>query len=500
MSTLSPQDLFSLSDRDVRAAVQSQHLLQLQGSPSVRDVFFGGARAAVGPHDPVFVDDTASALVCSSIAMSSLYRFRDCVNPAAAETLWRTNLAVDNPKAIAEGQLLYGWAYPKQCKSANATFEAYMTDGAAKWAQELASHVITDAFINVTMNKEIFGQPNWLEQLNHLFYKLYRLDPAHIDPVLSKWKAAFPDKHIVQNWDRRNFIPYMGFEKVPELFLSSVNAAIGQRTQQGTRFKTGFSQPGSGTSRGFYEPIYHFGHDVQQFLQARPKQLNLTTGAQPDNVEGGSSSCFVAGTPIHMADGSVLPIEQVGESHVVLTKDGQSATHSDETVALVLDRPTLVYGIDDGATAEEPFFSGGHLFHTDDGWKAIDVDVAHIENPGRAVGTLSAGDVIYRIRSLAPFTYERVTIRGFTAAVIQPGEKLYGLHLVDGHRSYHAHGYLVGMNYPVLTAKRLRDGLEKLTVQERRYLAARLEPALPLLRYALGDFIEEPIRQALSEH
>jgi hypothetical protein len=47
-----------------------------------------------------------------------------------------------------------------------------------------------------------------------------------------------------------------------------------------------------------------------------------------------------------------------------------------------------------------------------------------------------------------------------TSRILDLGTKLYDLHLLDGHRSYHANGYVVAMNYLQITEHRLREGFE----------------------------------------
>jgi hypothetical protein len=500
MATLSAQDLFELSDQDVKVSVTNQFILQLQNSRSVRPIFFNSVPPAIQAKNIKFVDSLACAFVSSCIGRSSLYGFANCVNETVADNYWKTNLSYSS--AIAEGQSLYSWAFPDHCKSANASFRDYLNDGGQKWAQNLAAHVTTDPFINDTVNKLLMGQANWLEQLNLVFYKLYRLDSTRIDPVINKWKQAFPDKGIIQNWQNYNFVPAANFADVANGFLGSVNNAISVSTVTDTRQCSNPVSAAGIPPSHFDVDILTYGLAVQEFLRGSPSKLGLTTNNSPDNVKGGCPSlfgCFVAGTPVQLADGSSLPIEQIKESHIILTKDGKSATHSDESVVQVLSRPIFIYGIDDGVNSDKPFFSGGHLFHTPQGWKAIEVDVAHAENPGRVVGKLSVGDVVYRIKSVNPFVYEETAIKAFTVSVAQQGEKLFGLHLVDGHRSYHAHNYLVGMNYPVMTAKRLKDGFQKLTPHERRHLAEHLKPVFPLIEHALGKFSEIALREALTE-
>jgi len=201
----------------------------------------------------------------------------------------------------------------------------------------------------------------------------------------------------------------------------------------------------------------------------------------------------VAGTPVLLAGGSTKNIEAVAEGDDVIAEHGAVSTRSDETVLIPLEDDEEIYGINE----LEPFFSAGHLFLTAEGWKAIDPATALEENPtGRIVGRLEVGDVVFRVASLEPFAYERVRIERIATRTLSAGAMLHGLHLL-GARSYHAHGFCVAMNYPMLTAKRFADGVAKLSADERRLLATQLESVMPLLKKALGSFIEAPLRRAL---
>jgi hypothetical protein len=230
-----------------------------------------------------------------------------------------------------------------------------------------------------------------------------------------------------------------------------------------------------------------------------PKQLGLLTGGGPTNLgESHPLSCFVEGTPVHLADGRRVPIDSIAEGDRVLTRDGGVAIQTGETVVLELTEDTTVYGFDDGTAPTEPFFSAGHMFWTAEGWKAIDPSIPRIENPDREVKKLEPGDSVYRLKATEPVSYEEVTITAFTEKVLPAGARLYGLHLVDGPRSYHANGYLAAMNYPILTKKRLVDGCRQLTESELRVLERHLSPVMPLLNVVVGPFVESALDDVLS--
>src|SRR5581483_3197304 len=297
--------------------------------------------------------------------------------------------------------------------------------------------------------------------------------------VLSVWQHAYPDKGVVQMWQSYNYVPAPAFHN--DEFMGQVATAISVR-------EIVPSYDEFGTTYDVY------GGAVWRFLLGRPKALGLTTGQHPNNIRYPSIKGFVAGTPVQLADGRRVPIESVKQGDVVLARDGATGTRSDESVVARLESDTIIYGIND----DEPFFGPGRLFWTDAGWKALEPAIGREENPSRQIGKLQEGDVVFRLVQHEPPCYEQVKIQRFSRRVLPAGALLYGLHLEEA-RSYHAHGFCVGMNYPVITEQRLSAGLSKLSHEERRFLARQLKPALPLLAKAIGNFIEGPLQRTLGE-
>ena len=500
--TLSTQGLLALPDAAVTAAVTSQFTAQLKCSPSVKGYFFD-ATDSVNPQDPTFVDNLAVAFVCSAIARSSLYGFAATVNMAAADSYWQTNLADTSAPAVAEGQALYGWAFPDYCKADGVSFRDYMNDDPTGWAQKLTQYVTTAPFIDTMVNK-IFADPGWLDQLNLILYKIQRLDPNSATDAVAVWQKAYPDKGIVQNWENRNFIPEANFTEIPDQFLAAVNLQIAQ-------VYTYTQQPADTGAGGWSQPVYGW-LVAYQFLgvqppypdmdwnqNSAPRRLGFLSGAGPANLGQSSPlSCFVAGTLVHLADGRRVSIESIGKGDRVLTQDGGVAFQSRETVVIEVAEDTPIFGFDDGTSKTDAFFSAGHLFWTAEGWKALDPHTALVENPDRHIGQLKEGDRVFRLESTDPLSYEEVVIAGFTKGVLPAGGKLFGLHLLDGARSYHADGYLAGMNYPVITKKRLVDGCRRLTGSELKILEQHLRPVMPLLNVVAGPFVESALHEVLA--
>jgi hypothetical protein len=501
MPQLTTDDLYALRDDDVLDAVRAQFAQQLKNSPSVKATFFATEAPALSPADTGSTDELATALVCSSIGSSSLYGFSKCINAPASDQFWQGRLVDSNAQAVVAGQQLYQTNFPDLCRSKNASFRDYQRDGGTKWAAALAGKVTADPFINTEMQK-ILAQPGWLAALNLVFFKIQQLDPQFVDGVLDKWNQAYPDKSIARTWDHKTFIPYQNFTQVPDQFIGSVNSAIAVKTQTDRIYIPGQGGMAATGEHTIYE--YTYGINVQNFLGSSATRLGLTTGASPDNkmtvndTPSASFGCFLAGTRVRLADGREVPIEAIRDGDLVLGKDGGDSRHSDEKVVMELEHGEFVYGIDDGQLSDTPFFSGGHVFWTDGGWKAIDPATALRENPSRPVTGFKPGDVVYRLESVNPTSYQEVRIRAFTRTFVAEGTRLYGLHLVDGPHSYHANDYLVGMNYPQLTVQRLADAIARLSEPEQRHLERCLKECLPALSHAMGSFLEAGLRGALD--
>jgi hypothetical protein len=191
---------------------------------------------------------------------------------------------------------------------------------------------------------------------------------------------------------------------------------------------------------------------------------------------------------VRLEDGRSIVIEQVASGDRVLGQDGGISVRSIEAVAVNFPDGVDVFGFELKEGPVEPFFYAGHMFWTIEGWKALDPAIAHMENPDRPAGQLQVGDLVFLLKPGANKDYEEVEILGFTKKHLPEKTVLHSLHLLEGPRSFHANGYLVAMNYPVITVNRLNEGFSRLTIEERRFVKKQLIPILPMLDVAIGDF------------
>lgn len=167
-------------------------------------------------------------------------------------------------------------------------------------------------------------------------------------------------------------------------------------------------------------------------------------------VESSAAGCFRPGTQVLILGGSAN-IEDLNDGDQALTRGGrdpewgwcsdkkvfQSTTTSD-------DRQIRLFGFND----EQPFFSANQVFHTSTGLRALDPIAAMKDNPSLEVGILRVGH--YAFRTADGVNYEHFCINGISSSEADCSS-IYGVHLREGPRSYHANGYLVHLNYSEIT-------------------------------------------------
>ncbi len=170
---------------------------------------------------------------------------------------------------------------------------------------------------------------------------------------------------------------------------------------------------------------YDFSHHQWQLNQAYAK------------------SCFVAGTPILMADGEERPIEtlRIGER----VRDQYGRSNRILAIERVLLGERRLYGINRLA----PFFTAEHPFLTTRGWAAIAPAMTRTENPTLAVLPLFTGmhllgwseHVCAGNLALAPHPTP-LLVESLCWLDAPPTTALFNL-ILDGSHSYVANGLIV---------------------------------------------------------
>ena len=117
------------------------------------------------------------------------------------------------------------------------------------------------------------------------------------------------------------------------------------------------------------------------------------------------------------------------------------------------DSDYLIFSADD----EKPFFTAGHVFFTTTGLRALNPTLAMKENPWADIGRLSVGNIVMRLNRETK-QYEQIIVQSISSEAMPDVKQVYGIHLREGRRSYHANGYLVAVNYPEVSPPSCRTG------------------------------------------
>lgn len=335
------------------------------------------------------------------------------------------------------------------------------------------------------------SKPGFRNYLHFNLFKLRKLqDLANsktgegldlIPKVRERWSSVLKINNLDWNDNIPTDLLKSKYSNEFEIFVPDVVAAINVTSKSYARVRHG------------YVDYTIYGKKVEDFVQSNlVKELKFYTGIKPKNGHD-SLSCFTAKTKVILED-KIIEISEVKCDDKILGQNGIYATRSDCNVAQELTADFTIFGFND----DEPFATPGHPFWTKEGWKALDSSIAKIENPNLKVSDLKIGDFVQKIKSSSPLEYEWVEVKCFSFGILKKGEKLYGLHLIDGPASYHANGYLVKMNYPIITEKRITDAFSVLSTEEKNLIYNQLKPILPLFEKSIGSFINFALIKALN--
>lgn len=264
---------------------------------------------------------------------------------------------------------------------------------------------------------------------------------------------------------------------------------------------------------GYYVFQTEYGRAVAgliSYCRQTPSYETLFTSGAPDLSDRSSKrdgwnsnqqhwydggGCFVAGTQIMTLPGQSVPIERIEEGLTILTRadSNQFGTASDERVVIPLDGSEVtLFGFND----EDPFFTPNHVFFTTGGLRALDPVGAMRENAHVEVGHLQVGDVL--LRTLDGHTYSAIPVESLTYQ--KTSEKyVYGVHLREGMRSYHANGYLVYLNYPEITLASIRKAMSTLGQDEQMRALLSLQELRPLLERFGGQAVFDAFHKQLAD-
>ena len=248
------------------------------------------------------------------------------------------------------------------------------------------------------------------------------------------------------------------------------------------------------------EGAYQF---IQQCLSGTPN-LGIFSGLPSDQKRIISSNgvpslgCFRPGTMVSAPDGTSFEIQNASEGSKVLTRGGldqQYGICSDEVVKQPTERAkrrVLLFGFN----GMDPFVSANHVFYTTTGLRAIDPRGAKEENPWIDVGRLRVGHTLLRIDSGEDYQQVPITSISFAEADC---DFIYGIHLREGLRSYHANRFLVHLNYPEVTIKSISQDLLSMKHSQRLHLLGKMKEIQPLFqRFGAATILEALDQQVLQ--
>lgn len=206
------------------------------------------------------------------------------------------------------------------------------------------------------------------------------------------------------------------------------------------------------------------------------------------------SSCFAPGTKV-LTDLGDMPIENLREHSRVVTRLSSGLIEwgscSDEKVRM--PSPKVLYGFNDDAA----FFTAGHVFFTTTGLRAVSPELAMAENPWCNPGQLRAGHVL--LHTSDGKIYSKHLIHSIHSQR-STDSYVYGVHLREGLRSYHANGFLVALNYPEITVASLAKQLMQVPRKERLDLIGKLRELKPILERFGGETTLQALeRESSSE-
>ncbi|MBL4703729.1 MAG: hypothetical protein JKY54_04360, partial [Flavobacteriales bacterium] len=157
---------------------------------------------------------------------------------------------------------------------------------------------------------------------------------------------------------------------------------------------------------------------------------NNTYFADNYSAHNKGSSCFIAGTKVRLADGTIQNIEDIGIGDVLVGMDNFSNT------VTAFDHPLLgerkLYAINESSN----FVTAEHPFMTTKGWKSIDPIATANENPNLQVEALTEGDV------LVLWEGKTTPVQSIEASDADPTTQLYNF-ILSGNSTYFANDYLI---------------------------------------------------------
>ena len=425
----------------------------------------------------------------------SAHGFNDTIDKKDAANSWKQQM--DAKTGIDASHCVLLEFLIRHCN-----FDRYLSKRSF-WAETLLNILTDKEFINGVIVEELTASGSSL-LVTMPFTFLYFLHAESYRKAMDFLVNYVKDKDILSptaDFINRNYFKSILPIYEDGIFLSNIQNAC-------MKTETKHVQPHSAitsdiTPLGWTETTY--GREINAWLNSSngPKKYHLRTSHKPDNTKTTPDppplGCFHGDVEIELYNDQATKIQNLGQGDTILCGDGSKGLVSSEMVLLEIDHEMPLFGFNN----EKPFFTSSHPFWTQHGWKAIDPEGAMAENTWLMVGQLKEGDFVRKINyydrksKLVVHTWEE--IERIEHETYPKGTVIYGVHLREGNRSYHANGYVVHSNYPEITMDRIERGLQGLPIKDQRTAHEALSVLQPYMNRVLGPGCGEAIKRMLAE-
>jgi hypothetical protein len=372
----------------------------------------------------------------------------------------------------------------------------------ALWAEKLFTVLTDTEFIDRVMAEEMTATgTSLLVTMPYTF--LYFLHEESYKKAMEFLVNYVKGKDILphtEDFINRNYFTSIVSLYEEGIFLNNVRNACMKTTTK--HVQPSMSLMSGVSPNGLVEITY--GRVINTWLDSKrgPRMFDLRTRHIPDNVTSKANvpfGCFHGDTEIQLYDAQTKKIQNLRQGDIILCGDGSKGLISSETVTFKMDNEICLFGFNN----EKPFFTSSHPFWTQHGWKAIHPEGVRAENAWLMVGQLKEGDFVRKIkyhdkdRKSVVHTWEEIERIGHET--YPSGTVIYGVHLREGIRSYHANGYVVHSNYSEITMDRIESGIRYLPVKEQSNIHHALSVLQPFINKLLGPGCGKAMNRMLTE-
>lgn len=198
--------------------------------------------------------------------------------------------------------------------------------------------------------------------------------------------------------------------------------------------------------------------------EAAKKAKDIAKKADPRNW-----GCFSRNTKVTLSDGSVKRIIDVVKGDYLLGWGG-TFNRAISVETFEVDSCTFLWGFN----KMSPFFSDGHVFMTNHGWKSISPKQTEFEVPGFKVGKLQVGDIIFKIDTSSQknelCSYIPIRINSLERKKIGKDNILYNID-IEGNHSYHANSFVVHSMFKTEDSDKIEEKkIKSLDLNEKKRL------------------------------